>query len=301
MSRSNRLLSFSSIRCGMRISPSSIRFSSQQRNHFSSLARPPGPVPVSSAERALWSERQERILWWNSLYKNGGDVFTLEGVSPTLQKWWPRLAGPPTKNTIDITQNNSSSAVRRVLIPGVGRDISAAWLARQEGWGVIGVDFADAPIRALGETQGGLTPIHEGRASKGGSRWSAYQSNDTQRLLLVHGDFLELGPKDYGGFCEAVWDRGALTSFSDRAAYVKALSDALIPGGHALFELLCADVTIEGATNEKNALQLLSDQGFLVETLEKRSVLHEYPEFRPPGLTKLEEVVILAKKNDVVS
>lgn len=262
-------------------------------SRLASSTRPPGPVPVSAAERAAWSERQERMLWWNALYKNGGDVFTLEGVSPTLQKWWPRVAG----KRVEKGEKSDTTSVRRVLIPGVGRDVSAAWLARQEGWGAVGVDFADAPLRALGELQGGLTPIHEGRSSiQGSSRWAAYQANDTRRLLLVHGDFLALGPDDYGGLFEAAWDRGALTSVPDRASYALALARALAPGAVALLELLCADVAVEGAVDEAEALAVLRSAGFKAERLEIRSVLTEYPDFRPPGLTKLDELVIIATK-----
>ncbi len=155
------------------------------RRSGSSSTRP--PVRVSEAERAAWDERQERMLWWNDLYKSGGDVFTLEGASPTLIKWWPHVsalareaaaavaaeaaaaaaAASATAGTRAAAPPGNELPLARVLVPGVGRDASAAWLARQAGWGAVGVDFADAPLRALGNDLGGLEPIHEGTSASG--------------------------------------------------------------------------------------------------------------------------------------
>ena len=253
-----------------------------------------GPVNVSAEKRAAWEEAQARTRWWNDLFASGGDVFTLHAVAPTLEAHWARVpnAAVPVP----------ASGVSRVLVPGVGRDVSARWLARREGWGAVGVDVSDAALRALGDECGGLAPIHEGGGGGGGGgapRWAAYAVPRVPRLLLVHGDACALTPADYGGRFEAAWDRGALTAMPDADAYARALAAALAPRARALIELLATDVPAHGAADEAAARAALKRAGFAtVETLARRDVRAEYPAFRPPGMTRLDEVVLLAENGD---
>jgi len=246
-----------------------------------------GPVPVSPAARAAWDAAQSRRAWWNGLYESGGDVFTLPGLSPTLRAWWPRLSAAGARAR---AARAPPPAVARVLVPGVGRDASALWLARQPGWGAVGVDVSDVALRALGAAGGGVAPIHEGAA------WSAYQVADAPRLLLVHGDAAALTVADYGGPFEAAWDRGALTAVADRAAYARALAAALAPHAAALVEVLATNVRAEGAIDEGEAVAALRGAGLEVEVLQRTDVRAAYPAFRPPGLERLDEVVLLATR-----
>jgi hypothetical protein len=130
----------------------------------------------------------------------------------------------------------------------------------------------------------------------------AYQLNSLPRLILVHGDFtLMRAPEDFGGAFDAAWDRAALTSIApaERPAYVARIAAALRPGARALFEFLSSDApgAAEAAVEAGAARELIAAAGFAsVRLLSRRDVRAEYPAFRPPGMTYLDEVVMLAEK-----
>ena len=243
-------------------------------------ALPRATVPA----RAASAEAAERHAYWNDLYKSGGDVFTLDGVSvaPNLESFWPKL-------TAGVTV--PSNGVSRCLMPFVGRDISLGWVARQPKWGAVGVDFSDAALRMLGAELGGLVPLTSGEGA-----WSAYQCGAVPRALLVHGDFLGMDSNAFGGSFEAAWDRGGITAAIDRDEYAAALAGALAIKGRALIELLSTNIQAVGACAARDIEVSLSRAGFSVELLLKRDVRADYPAFRPPGLRELDEIVILATK-----
>lgn len=238
--------------------------------------------PARAASTA--AEIAERHRYWNDLFSNGGDVFTLNGVSvaPNLESLWPRL-------TAGVVV--PASGVSRCLMPFVGRDISLGWVARQQNWGAVGVDFSDAALRMLGAELGGLVPL-----TRGDGAFSAYQCGGVPRALLVHGDFLALDENAFGGSFEAAWDRGGITAAIDRDEYAVALAGALAKEGRALVELLSTNVQAVGACAARDVEVSLTRAGFSVELLLKRDVRADYPAFRPPGLRELDEVVLLATK-----
>jgi hypothetical protein len=128
---------------------------------------------------------------------------------------------------------------------------------------------------------------------------SVYAPRGAQRLLLVHGDFLALPPAAYGGSFQAAWDRGGITSVrpAQRAAYAAALAALLDPGAHALVELIVTNIDMDGAMRRADALAALEGAGFSVDVLASRDVRGEYPDFRPPGLQQLDEVLLLATRS----
>jgi len=110
---------------------------------------------------------------------------------------------------------------------------------------------------------------------------------------------LTLGADEYGGPFEAVWDRGGFTSMGspgERAKYSGRLGEVLHPGGKVLMEMLDTNIEMEGACQYKDASQALSTAGFAVEELSVKDVKGEYPDFNPPGLSYLREVVLIAER-----
>jgi len=225
-------------------------------------------------------------LRWEELYRDSNDAFTLPEVNPNLKQYWEILAGG---------WKLSSSEIRRCLVPLCGRDISLTWLASQPGWGAVGVDFAGNAFSLLGSETGGIVPITNDERAP----FHAFQSSRYPRLLLAHGDFLALDVEHYGGPFEAAWDRGGFTSMGsgqDRALYTKKVSELLLPGGKVLVEMLDTNIFMDGACGKEEAMATFASAGLEVEALVVKDVMHQYPEFRPPGLGFLREVVFVAKK-----
>ena len=256
------------------------------------------PTTTAAYEASLASKR-----WWRALYDSNGDAFTLSEVSPTLTRFWPLLSGAvdadgsPTA-AADVAANTAAADAaqggRRCLVPLCGRDISTTFIASQRGWGCVGVDFADSALRKLGAEIGGLVP-----QGVQGARLGVYRTERYDRLLLVHADFFSLPPEDFGGGFDAVWDRGGLTSMgapAERAAYAARLAQLMNPGGRLLLEMLCTNIEMGGAVDAGEAVACLRGAGLAVRELAQRDVRGEYPDFSPPGLAYLREVVLLGEK-----
>ena len=249
------------------------------------------PTTTPAYEASLSSKR-----WWRALYDSNGDAFTLSEVSPTLTRYWPLLSGAVGVDGLPAAPAAAAGAQqeRRCLVPLCGRDISTTFLASQRGWGCVGVDFADSALRKLGAEIGGLVPQGVQGATLG-----VYRTENYERLLLVHADFFSLPPEDFGGGFEAVWDRGGLTSMgapAERAAYAARVAQLMKPGGRLLLEMLCTNIEMEGAVDAGEAVACLRGAGLAVRELAQRDVRGEYPDFRPPGLSYLREVVLLGEK-----
>jgi hypothetical protein len=181
-------------------------------------------------------------------------------------------------------------------VPLCGRDISLTWIASQPGWGAVGVDFADDALRLLGAETGGIVPLGSGQE---GEAFSAFQSARYPRLLLAHGDFMALQLEHYGGPFEAAWDRGGLTAMGgagERAAYAARLASLLAPGGRLLLEMLDTNIAMEGACAAEAARDALGGAGLAVRQLEAHDVRADYPNFNPPGLKYLREVLLFAER-----
>jgi thiopurine S-methyltransferase len=195
--------------------------------------------------------------------------------------------------------SKDSDSVPRVLVPMCGRDISIAWIARQDNIGAVGIDFVDEPLRRLGNEIGGLVPLIDEP-----SRMSAYQGalEHMKRVILVHGDFFLLEEADYGGRFEAVWDRAALTAVEPvkREEYVAKLYRLLSEGGVMLVEALTCNVKMAGAMEANEPARILKQGGFSVQMLEDKDVRASYPDFDVPGIVYLREQVILARKEGPV-
>ena len=244
-------------------------------------------APSAAFEASLASKR-----FWRTLYDDSKDTFTLNDVSPTLSRHWPLLSGAAGQPSLH--GGGTAPAERRCLVPLCGRDISTTFIASQPGWSCVGVDFADTALRRLGGEIGGLVPQGAQGATLG-----VYRTENYPRLLLVHGDFFGMAPEDFGGGFHAVWDRGGLTSVggaAERAAYAARVAQLMEPGGRLLLELLDTNIEMEGAVDAGEAAACLAGAGLRVRELARRDVRGEYPDFRPPGLAYLREVVLLGEK-----
>ena len=244
-------------------------------------------APSAAFEASLASKR-----FWRTLYDDSKDTFTLNDVSPTLSRHWPLLSGAAGQPSLH--GGGTAPAERRCLVPLCGRDISTTFIASQPGWSCVGVDFADSALRKLGAEIGGLVPLGAHGAARG-----VYKTENYARLLLVHADFFGVPPGDFGGLFDAVWDRGGLTSMgtpAERAAYCARVAQLMSPGGRLLLEMLCTNIEMDGAVEADEAVACLRGAGLAVRELSQRDVRGEYPEFKPPGLRYLREVVLLGEK-----
>lgn len=243
----------------------------------------------------------ERKSFWRDLYHNGNDVFTLPEANTNLVKYLPDIL--PTEYVTFFSHEGSSKLTTtpftedsfpKILVPGCGRDISMFWLAKQ-GIGVIGVDYIGEPLRIFGNDFGGLTPVMED------TMFTGYQIMQYPKIILIHGDILQLEvPKVYGGTLDGVWDRGSLTSIvtEDRQLYIQQLSKSLRSNGKLLLEYLCCNIPLDGALDQVTVQNLLEENGFAYKMVSRTNVRSLYPNFNPPGLAYLDEIVIIATKRD---
>jgi hypothetical protein len=121
------------------------------------------------------------------------------------------------------------------------------------------------------------------------------------KIILIHGDILQLEvPKVYGGTLDGVWDRGSLTSIvtEDRQLYIQQLSKSLRSNGKLLLEYICCNIPLDGALDQVTVQNLLEENGFAYKMVSRTNVRSLYPNFNPPGLAYLDEIVIIATKRD---
>jgi len=236
----------------------------------------------------------ERKTFWRELYHNGNDVFTLSDPNPNLMNYISKILPNeylPFQTSSTIYTNEKFP---KILVPGCGRDISMYWLAKQ-GIGVIGIDYIGEPLRIFSNDFGGLTPIEEEK------QCTIYQITQYPKIILIHGDILDLDvPNIYGSELDCVWDRGSLTSIAneDRSQYIQQLYKSLRPNGKILLEYLCCNLPLDGALDETTVKNLLTNNGFTYETISRSNVRNLYPDFNPPGLSYLDEIVIIATKQE---
>ena len=220
-------------------------------------------------------------------------MFTLDDVNPNLLSFIDELMPPASTAPAAAAAAAASSA--SVLVPLCGRSVDMAWLAEQ-GHTVVGVDAIADPLRRFAnEFGGGLEPIGEA----GGM--TSFQCRALPRVTLLHGDVfrtLDAVP-ELRTRCRAVYDRAALTSIGEahRARYLRLLGDALVPGGRLLCEFLSCNLDLEGAADEAAVLAGLATAGLVrTRVLRREDVRAAYPGFSPPGLLRLDEIVVVAEK-----
>jgi len=273
-----------------------------------------------STDKENSANAREQRVYWRKIYENKNDVFTLDDVNPNLEKYWEHMnisttgsQTSPSSTTSSQTSPSStaSSSLPRILVPCCGKDISMVWMVERYNVAVVGVDFVGEPLRALGqEIGGGLKPLAEIRTSAPHlPTATAYQVNSLPQLILLHGDLLYLqSPNDFGGssYFDACWDRASLTSItqSSRLHYVKKIGQALRPKGKLLLEFLSSNyISTEGnggvvSLDEVNDLLESSNMFENVKILSKKDVRHDFPNYKPHGLTYLDEIVLVCSRKE---
>jgi hypothetical protein len=277
-------------------------------------ARRPPAACASSAARAGDGGPREDVAFWDDMYQRGADVFTLPEVNENLVQFldellpgWPPAPGG-TRAVVPAvpssTTNTTSARAPVVLVPACGRDVSMLWLAAR-GVDVIGVDFALEPLVRLAGGPAGLERLERLRpaAAAGGAAAAAvYRLRRAPRVTLIHADLLTMSvPDDLGvpGGVDGVWDRGALTAVPPGSvpAYAARVAAALRPGGRVLCEILASNVPVGNGVDEAGVGRALVGAGLSPpEVVGQVDVRGAYPGFSPPGLSRLDEVVLVAGK-----
>lgn len=242
------------------------------------------------------------IGYWQQLWRSGSDSFTLEEPNANL-----------TTHLEDLLPGRSNAPIdpRSVLVPLCGRSVDLVFLeSRQRS--VWGVDIAGAALQRFAQDHGGGVASSWKLEGHNGSR--AYHLRTLPRLTLVHADFLALRPRDYrdpegaplsspladddSPPFDAVWDRGGLTSMPPalRLSYASLLHGLLRPGARALVEFLSPSTDLALSEDAVTGLLAGAFTGGRVSRLRRADVRAAFPDFAPPGLSFLDEVVLLAEK-----
>jgi hypothetical protein len=160
--------------------------------------------------------------FWESLWRRGEDVFTLEGMNPNLLTHWTALLG-------------GTGERRRVLLPMCGRSADLAHLARG-GHDVVGVEYVAEAVEGVGRLQGVLMrrgPVRAPGSSGGFDVYTCDVSRARGSLVLLCGDIMDLNVWSCGGKFDAIWDRGGLSTIARGKwpAYLSLCHALLVPNG----------------------------------------------------------------------
>ena len=165
--------------------------------------------------------------FWLAKWQSGKIGFHKDGVHPDLvaHSDWLLPGG-----------------VHRVLVPLCGKSWDLFWLA-ERGHRVVGVELAEAAVRALHEEHGRrftTRPV---------GPFVVHETEDLPCAVLC-GNVFELTPalleRVFGGLATAVWDRAALVALrpSDRSRYVALQRSLTMSGARVLLNVLNYDPAV---------------------------------------------------------
>lgn len=276
----------------------------------------------------------EDVSYWTQLWHTGGDTFTLPDVNENLVSFMEQLLpGRSESGSVDPRAVLVPLCGASVDLAYLAERQGAVWGVDVAG--VALQEFADSHgggiVRSspLGDTASGMKAL-------GVRDFPNLTLLHGDFLALRPRDFRTLGPGraavsqpacDIHGPFDAIWDRGGLTSIptSLRPAYATLLHKLLRPGGRLLLEFLSTNVDPE--LGERTVSGLLADafpcaqpgpalvatstqigtgsgsggsdaqsSAAPVQILRCADVRSDFPDFNPPGLAYLNEVVLLAVK-----
>ncbi|MDQ3205703.1 MAG: thiopurine S-methyltransferase [Pseudomonadota bacterium] len=208
--------------------------------------------------------------FWHQRWQQNRIGFHQSEVTPLLQKHWPSLELAPGT---------------RVFVPLSGKTLDMPWLAAR-GHRVLGVELSQLAIeRFFAEHR--LQP--DVRESRYGVHYRA------GKIELICGDVFALD-RDALADCSAVYDRAALIALPAelRRPYAQQLYAALPRGCRALM------ITLEYPQDQKagppfsvreDEMRALYSPDWRVETIERRNILANQPQFAEEGVTELDTVV----------
>lgn len=285
------------------------------------------------SNRADAPPQSTRLRYWIDLWQQRQDVFTLEDANPNLVEFahqlLPSLPSPEQLEAAAAAKQKRRGAFatlfgssspeeepsggrpRTIFVPLCGRSADLAWLAETYGHHVhiVGLDAVAEPLRLFATEFGGaMEPIAEipgvsdpttNPSGSSGPLVASYRTERFSNLTLIHGDVFAVNSETLGGAFDATWDRGGLTSIPTdlRQRYASHLAGMMAPGGRLMLEFLSCNLPLEGAASVGEVTACLTAAGLThVRVLRSDDVRGSYPSFAPPGLTSLDEVVIMADK-----
>lgn len=204
--------------------------------------------------------------FWHQRWREGRVGFHQAHVTPLLERHWTAVAAPPGS---------------RVFVPLCGKALDMPWLAAQ-GHGVLGSELSQLAVDQFFDGLGVRPDVHDSRYGR---------HHVAAGIELIVGDVFDLDAAALAG-CGAVFDRAALIALPAelRLRYVRQVYGALPIGCRGLL------VTLEYPPAEKDGppfpvgeaeVRALFDDGWSVESLERREILAEQPAFAEEGVTAL--------------
>lgn len=208
--------------------------------------------------------------FWHQRWQEGRIGFHQDKATPLMLKHWPSL---------DVAPGS------RVFVPLAGKSLDMLWFAAQ-GYHVLGVELSRMAIEqffAENELAYTITESPGARHYRAGN------------IELVCGDAFALDNALLAQ-CDAVFDRAALIALPPamRVRYVRELYGRLPGRCKGLL------ITLEYPQHEKEGppfsvvedeVRALYGVDWQVETLERRDILAQQPQFVAEGVTALETVV----------
>ncbi|MFA9462374.1 thiopurine S-methyltransferase [Thiohalorhabdus methylotrophus] len=209
--------------------------------------------------------------FWLDRWRNNKLGWHLETVNPHLLDFWPGMPVPSRG---------------RVFVPLCGKSLDMAWLARECGHAVVGVELSEVACREF-FSENGMEPQVEDAG--------AFSQFAAEGITLLCGDLFDLDAHTLGPV-DGVFDRGSLIALPPEmriryAGHMESLLPARPP-------VLC--VTLDYPQQEMagppfsvgpEEVESLFGNGYRVECLRDWDVLDESPRFREQGLTALHERV----------
>jgi thiopurine S-methyltransferase len=213
--------------------------------------------------------------FWEDRWQRGEIGFHQPHIHAQLQQFWPRLSLP------------KGSAV---FVPLSGKTRDMVWLAEQ-GHTIIGAELSELAVRDFFQDCG-LTP----KVTSSGP----FQVFEAGPYKIYQGDFFALSPDALRGVA-ACYDRAALIALPPdmRPQYAEKLA-SLLPPEAAIFV-----ITIEYPEGEikgppfavtQNEVRALYAKLYHVDVLEVRDGLAASDNLKKRGVTRLEEIAYLLRR-----
>lgn len=213
--------------------------------------------------------------FWRDRWQRGEIGFHQPHVHAQLQRFWPSLALP------------RGSAV---FVPLSGKSRDMAWLAEQ-GHRVIGAELSELAVRDFFK-ESGLTPS----VISGGP----FQIFEAGPFKIYQGDFFSLSPDALQGVA-ACYDRAAMIALPPdmRPRYAKKLAEILPP------DAVIMAISIEYPEGEikgppfsvpRDEVRMLFGKQYEIDVLEERDGLAASANLKQRGVTKLQEIAYLLRR-----
>ena len=210
------------------------------------------------------------ISFWHDRWRRNEIGFHQAEINSHLQEFWPRLG---------------LATASAVFVPLCGKTRDMLWL-RAQGHAVLGVELSPIAVRDF---------FRENELTPRVSRRDPFEVWEADGLTLLCGDFFTLTPtwlRDVGG----VYDRASLIALPPamRPRYAEHMA-AILPANAAILlvtmEYPPAGMQGPPFTVDEAELRRLYETRFRVDSLLRKDILAENPQFRVRGLTALHEHV----------